>query len=178
MDPQYEFEAHSSYVLGVLFTPDNGNLVSASMDNTVKVWQVPGWELLREFKGHSNSVNGIAISPDGKTLATGSSDQTVKLWSLEGGDLLTTMQDRKKVVSAIEFSPDGKWIGAVSYGGRAMIWDLTGEPVVGIKVSDKNQAALAFSHDGETLATAGLGMISPFGLYQLVKRSGHYRGIK
>ena len=88
MDPQYEFEAHSSYVLGVLFTPDNGNLVSASMDNTVKVWQVPGWELLREFKGHSNSVNGIAISPDGKTLATGSSDQTVKLWSLEGGDLL------------------------------------------------------------------------------------------
>jgi WD40 repeat protein len=153
----FQFEAHSSYVLGLLFTPDNQTLISASMDNMVKVWTVLDWNLLRQFKGHANSVNGISLSPDGKTLATGSSDQTVKLWSFEDGKLLHNIQDRKKVVSAVEFSPDGKWIGAVSYGGRAMIWDLHGEPVAGIKVSNKNLTSLAFSLDSKTLATSGLG---------------------
>lgn len=157
MDTHFEFEAHSSYVLGVLFTPDSQHLVSASMDNLVKVWSVQNWELLREFKGHTNSVNGISISTDGKTIATGSSDKTVRLWSFEDGRLLHTLKDRKKVVSSVKFSPDGKWIGAASYGGRATIWDLNGEPVVGVKVSDKNLSALAFSQDSKTLATSGLG---------------------
>ena len=62
METHFEFEAHSSYVLGVLFTADGQNLVSASMYNSVKVLQVPDWESLREFKGHENSVNGkIAV---------------------------------------------------------------------------------------------------------------------
>lgn len=157
MDSHFEIEAHSSYVLGVLFTPDSQNLVSASMDNLIKVWSVTDWELTRQFKGHANSVNGISLSPDGKILATGSSDQTVKLWSFDDGKLLHTLQDRNKVVSSVEFSPDGKWIGAASYGGRVVVWDVLGEPVVGIKVSDKNLSALAFSQDSKSLAVSGLG---------------------
>jgi WD40 repeat protein len=38
-----------------------------------------------------------------------------------------------------------------------MIWTLDGEDVVGIKASKKNLSSLAFSLDGKTLATAGLG---------------------
>ncbi|MGB3904652.1 MAG: WD40 repeat domain-containing protein, partial [Anaerolineae bacterium] len=33
--------AHSSHVSDVLFTPDCRTLVSAGMDNTVKLWAVP-----------------------------------------------------------------------------------------------------------------------------------------
>jgi WD40 repeat protein len=38
-----------------------------------------------------------------------------------------------------------------------MIWTLAGEPVVGIKASQKNLSSVAFSPDGGTLATSGLG---------------------
>jgi WD40 repeat protein len=38
------FEAHSSYVLGLLFTRNSRTLVSAGMDNIVKLWSVPDWK--------------------------------------------------------------------------------------------------------------------------------------
>jgi hypothetical protein len=151
------FEAHSSYVLGLLFTPDSRTLISAGMDNVVKLWSIPDWTLLRTFEEHANSVNSIALSPDGKTLATGSTDTTVKLWAFPGGQVRHTLQDRKKVVAAVRISADGKWVAAGSYGGRARVWTLAGEDVVGIQASKKNLSTVAFSPDGETLATAGLG---------------------
>jgi len=151
------FEAHSSYVLGLRFTGDSRALISAGMDNVVKLWSVPDWELIRTFEGHGNSVNSFSLSPDETTLATGSSDNTVRLWSFPDGELLHTRQDRKKTVSSVQISPDGQWVAAGSYGGRAVVWTLAGEEVVGIKVSKKNLSSVAFSPDSKTLATSGLG---------------------
>ena len=66
------FEAHDSYVLGLQFTDDSQVLISAGMDNVVKLWSVPKWKWIRTFEGHANSASSISLSPDGKTLATGS----------------------------------------------------------------------------------------------------------
>ena len=157
MREQAVFEAHSSYVLGLLFTADGQTLVSAGMDNLVKLWSVPDWRLRKTFAGHDNSVNSIAMSPDQRTLATGSSDRTVKLWTFPDGNALQSLLDRKRVVSAVRFSPDGRWVAAGSYGGRVKVWTLSGEDVLGIRASEKNLSSIAFSLDGATLATCGLG---------------------
>ena len=101
------FRAHESYILGIIFTRDDSILITAGMDNLVKLWSVPGWEYIRTLAGHDNSVNSLALSPDETTLVTGSSDQTVRLWSFPDGELLQTLQDRKKTVSSVAFSPDG-----------------------------------------------------------------------
>ncbi len=157
MKEENVFEAHDSYVLSLRFTRDSQRLVSAGMDNVVKIWSVDGWRQVGAFEGHANSVNSISLSPDERVLATGSSDNTVRLWSFPAGELLHTLQDRKKVVSAVQISPDGAWVAAASYGGRVMIWTLSGEEVVGFKVSDKNLSSVAFSPQGDALAAAGLG---------------------
>lgn len=151
------FEAHDSYVLGLLFTPDSQRLVSAGMDNLVKLWSVPDWALSRTLEGHANSVNSMSLSPDGSTLATGSTDNTVRLWSLDDGRVLHTLQDRRRTVSSVQISPDGRWVASGSYGGRAMIWTLQGQAVVSIKASSKNLSSVAFSPDSGLLATSGLG---------------------
>ena len=70
------FEAHSSHVLALLFTRDSRLLVSAGMDNLVRLWSVPGWRLVSTFEGHANSVNSISLAPDEKVLASGSTDTT------------------------------------------------------------------------------------------------------
>jgi WD40 repeat protein len=151
------FEAHASYVLDLLFTPDGNTLVTSGMDNIVKLWSVPEWAPLRTLEGHANSVNSISLSPSGHTLATGSTDQTVRLWSFPEGQILHTLQDRKKTVSSVQISADGKWVAAGSYGGRAAVWTLEGQNVVGIKASQKNLSSVAISPDNNVLATSGLG---------------------
>ena len=157
MREQAVFEAHANYVLGLFFAADGQTLVSAGMDNLVKLWSVSDWKLRQTFAAHDNSVNSMALSPDQRTLATGSSDKTVKLWTFPDGNVLQTLQDRKRVVSAVRFSPDGRWVAAGSYGGRVKIWTLSGEDVVGIKASKGNLSSIAFSPDGSLLAACGLG---------------------
>jgi WD40 repeat protein len=159
------FQAHDNYVLGLRFTASGHRLVSAGMDNVVKVWSVPDWELEAVFAGHANSVNSISLSPDEQVLATGSTDATVRLWSFPAGEVLHTLQDRKKTVAAVQVSPDGQWVVAGSYGGRVALWTLAGELVLGLKASQKNLSSVAISPDAKTLATAGLG--DEIGLWSL-----------
>ena len=87
------FLAHDNYVLALQFTADSRTLISAGMDNVVKLWSAADWTHVRTLEGHQNSVNGLALSPDERMLATSSSDQTVRLWSFPDGALLHTLQD-------------------------------------------------------------------------------------
>jgi WD40 repeat protein len=151
------FEAHSSYVLGLHFVADSSTLISAGMDNIVKLWTVPDWELIRTFEGHDHSVHAIALSPDESVLATGSSDKTTVLWSFPDGRPLHRLQDRKKVVSAVTISDDGRWVCVGSYGGRVALWTLEGEPVAAFKASQGNLSSVAIAPGAKLLATSGLG---------------------
>ncbi|HEY46483.1 MAG TPA: hypothetical protein G4O14_06845, partial [Anaerolineae bacterium] len=36
--------AHENHVMDVLFTSDSKTLLSAGMDNTIKLWSVPSWQ--------------------------------------------------------------------------------------------------------------------------------------
>jgi len=149
-------EAHRGHVLALRFTRDGRTLVSAGMDNVVRLWSVPAWEPLRTFEGHTRSVNDVALSPDERTLVTASSDQTVRLWAFPEGRLLQMFQDRKRVVAAVRFSPDGKWVAAGSYGGRVAVWTVSGQVTFGVKTGARNVTSVAFSPDGGTLASSGL----------------------
>jgi WD40 repeat protein len=181
--------AHSSYALDLLFTPDSGTLISAGMDNVIKLWSVPDWKLTHVFEGHANSVNSLALSPDGQTLASGSTDASVKLWFLPESRVLADLRDRKKTVACVRYSPDGERLTAGWYGGRAVVWTASGEEVVGIKAGQENLSAVTFVQTGETagqaarktLATAGLGgdialWALPDGK-QLFKLSGHQTAV-
>lgn len=79
--------AHDSHVSDVLFAPDCRTLVSAGMDNTVKLWTVPSWELTRTFEGHENSADALSFSADCQIIA-GGTEYEVLLWSVEEGALL------------------------------------------------------------------------------------------
>ncbi len=68
--------------MSVAFSPDGNTIASSSYDNTIKLWNLDGKELLT-LTGHSNAIWSVAFSPDGKTIASGSYDNTIKLWDLD-----------------------------------------------------------------------------------------------
>src|SRR5262249_8507351 len=78
----------------VAWTSDGKQLVSRSLDKSLKLWDATSGNLVREFKafkekdfekGHRDGVFCVAISPDGKRLASGSSDRSIKLWDVAKG---------------------------------------------------------------------------------------------
>jgi len=63
-------EGHSDGVTSVNFSPDGQTIVSGSLDNTVKVWDVKIGSLLNTLEGHSDGVTSVSFSPDGQTIVS------------------------------------------------------------------------------------------------------------
>lgn len=72
--------AHSSDVTDLAWSPDAERLASASVDNTIVVWNVQTDTPLVRLDGHVGLVKGLAWDPVGRFLASQSDDRTVRIW--------------------------------------------------------------------------------------------------
>ncbi|MCP4451276.1 MAG: hypothetical protein GY809_07420, partial [Planctomycetes bacterium] len=71
---------HGSWVSSLTFTPDGERLISASADQTIRIWHVGDARELTRLHGHLSSVYSVAVSPDGKRLVSGCKDGTLFGW--------------------------------------------------------------------------------------------------
>src|SRR5690349_12210830 len=67
---------HTAQVTDLAFTPDGEDIVSASDDKTIRIWDWQSGVTLRTIRGYlGNGSDGkifaIAVAPDGKTIAAG-----------------------------------------------------------------------------------------------------------
>ena len=73
-------QGHTAGVTGCAVSPDGAFIVSASWDNTLKVWDAGSGEARLTLHGHTAGVNGCAVSPDGAFIVSASDDKTLKVW--------------------------------------------------------------------------------------------------
>ena len=76
---------HSDSVNAVAIALLGKTAISASNDNTLKIWDTETGSELKTLTGHSSGVNAVAIAPDGKTAISASEDNTLKIWDTETG---------------------------------------------------------------------------------------------
>ncbi len=66
----------------VAVTPDGHLLISASDDNSLKVWDLVTGEEIFILIGHTKAINAIAITSDSKYIISASNDKTLKVFKL------------------------------------------------------------------------------------------------
>ena len=74
--PMLDTGGHMAKINSIAFTPDGRQLVSASDDKTIRVWDLASGKTVRTIRGesapgHAGKVYAMALSPDGKWLAAG-----------------------------------------------------------------------------------------------------------
>ena len=108
---------------GVAFSPNGQRIVTASQDQTAKVWEAATGKELLTLKGHRGWISCVAFSPDGQRIVTGSHDQTAKIWEAASGRGLLTLRGQTPPILPLAFSRDGQRIlSAGAYPGF-QVWE-------------------------------------------------------
>lgn len=83
---QQVFEGHTHYVMKIVINPkDNNTFASASLDRTVKVWQLGSSTANFTLEGHEKGVNCVDYYHGGDKpyLISGADDRTVRIWDYQ-----------------------------------------------------------------------------------------------
>ena len=88
---------HGADIYDLKFSSTDSSLcISASKDESVRLWNVTSGTCVGIFaghEGHRDSVLSVAWHPLGNVIASASMDNTVKLWSLkEGTNVYSALQ--------------------------------------------------------------------------------------
>ncbi len=151
------FKGHKSTVTTVAFSPDNRTLVSASYDDTLRFWDVDTGKEKKKIAEYGTFFRDVSLSADAQTLMSlGPGSNTIRLWNSNTGQHEKNFIGHKKYVSDAVLSPDGRRLASSSFLKNSIhLWDVNTGKHSKLKGPRRHVSGVAFSRDGETLASWG-----------------------
>jgi hypothetical protein len=88
---------HQDMVRAAAFDPTGERVVTASEDNTAKLWDARTGEPVGKPLQHQDMVRAAAFDPTGERVVTASADQTARIWSAPPTGQILLDQVRSKL---------------------------------------------------------------------------------
>jgi WD40 repeat protein len=128
--------------------------VTASRDNTARLWDAASGKQIAEPMIHEDTVNSAQFSPDGQRVVTASVDRTARLWDVASGEPIGEPMRHEDTVYSAQFSPDGQRIVTASNDKTARLWDAASGKAIGEPMKHESFVNSAqFSPDGQRIVT-------------------------
>jgi WD40 repeat protein len=161
-------------VSSLAFAPD-GQSLACGVGRAVRLYDVASETPGRTVASHDGAVTSLAFAPDGKALISGSHDRTARRVSLPAGAEAWRSSGYWQQVNSVAISRDGLLIAAGSSDNRfaqrklkpgaqglgpgaVRLWDArTGRLLRRLGDPAEQVMAVAFSPDGQLVASAGAG---------------------
>uniref|UniRef100_A0ABM0MQM6 Beta'-coat protein n=1 Tax=Saccoglossus kowalevskii TaxID=10224 RepID=A0ABM0MQM6_SACKO len=102
------FEGHYHYVMQIVINPkDNNTFASASLDTTIKVWQLGSNTPNFTLTGHDSGVNCVDYYSGGDKpyLVSGADDRLVKIWDYQNKTCVQTLKGHTENITTVCFHP-------------------------------------------------------------------------
>ncbi|MEM9003185.1 MAG: serine/threonine-protein kinase [Cyanobacteria bacterium P01_F01_bin.86] len=148
---------HESWVTAVAFNPRTATLVSGSLDDRIKVWNLQQGTLQLTLNGHPRGVNDVSISAKGQVLASCGDDGTVKIWDLAAGRRLHILKGHVRDVTSVAIGHKGWILASGSKDKSINLWKLDkGTLIRTLLGSPAAVRAVAMTPDETHLLSGGL----------------------
>jgi WD40 repeat protein len=157
-------------VLGLSFphelslSSDGSLLAVATHGGLVRIFRGSDGAEVRTLVAPGVVLIAAALSPDGASVVAGGRDGSLRRWRLSDGALLWTVAAHAAQVASVRFAPGGATFASIATdGGGRLSLAADGSPIATFG-HYKNGNTVAFSPDGQWLASGGEGHVGGGGI--------------
>lgn len=155
---------HGAEVMSIAFSPNGKVLVSASLDNSVRSWDVQSGEQKAILACcNKRDLNSVAFSPDGETVAVGVNSGRVDIINAQAATIKlqlvppssgASINPAPGTVKSITFSKDGNLLASGDADGHVLLWETQAGKYKQVLHVHHPINSIAFSPNGQLIATA------------------------
>ncbi len=165
------FDGHTFPVRDAVFVAQDRTVITCSMDNTLRLWDVETGAQIQTLFGHASIVSSVAVTTDGARAISGGLDRSLKVWHLAestnkrvreqpsserepgGPEAVGHTGDVRSVV----VSPDQALVASASTDGTVIVWEVeSGDSLHLLRGHEGCVTTVVITPDGERLISASV----------------------
>jgi len=152
--PAHQPDSYNQYLSPLALASDGETILTASGDQTAKVWQAKTGRLLLSVNPGDGFVFSTAISPDGRQFVTSNDGAVVRIWNIKSGAITRLLHGHSAAVWFVSFSRDGTYLITSSSDGTARLWGAWGAPLFAMVGHVNTVVSAELSPDENRVVTA------------------------
>lgn len=159
------FTEHTAPVKSVAFAKGGNVVISASVDGTVRAFDLLRYRNFRTFTTATpTAFSSLAVDSAGEVVAAGSADSfEIYIWAMQTGKLLDILAGHEGPISCLAFSPSTSvssrtLLASGSWDSSVRIWDVFSARKGAVEAFENSYdvLALSFRPDGKEICACAL----------------------